>query len=178
MALNLVKPTIAELRQLIGATQSEARPRHQFSLYPEGFFEGSFVELTGAGKTEFIALFLQENPTLKVAWIEETITVNPYALRQKKVNLDNVIFIEGRKELTWCLTQVLGSGCFQIIITQNVKFTDKDLRRFQLLSEKSQSHFFLLSTTAVSSWVPHLQLKITKNKFDWNIQTLRKRGVL
>lgn len=178
MALNLVKPTIQELRALIGATQQESRPRNSFSLYPDGFFTGSFIELTGASKTEFVALFLKENPQLKIAWVEETITINPYALRQHKVDLDSVLFIEGGKDIAWCLTQVLGSGCFQAVVTQNPQFSEKDLRRFQLLSEKGQNHFFMLSDNTSPSWVPHLQLKVTKRNSDWNIQTLRKRGAL
>jgi hypothetical protein len=178
MALTLVKPTIAELRQLIGAVPAETRPRHSFSLYPSGFHTGSFVELTGTSRTEFITLFLRENAELNVAWVEESITINPYAMKQKGVVLDNILFIEAGKNVPWCLSQVLGSGCFQILVTENSRFTEKDLRRFQLLSEKSQSHFFLLSETPTTSWVPNLQLKVAHIDSHWDVQSLRKRGAL
>lgn len=177
MAVSLVKPSLAELRQLIGATQWTDRPRQSFSLYPEGFFTGSFIELTGPQRTEFTALFLKENPQMKVAWIEETISINPYALKQKGVDVDAILFIEGKKDITWSLSQVLSSGCFQIVVAENFRFAEKDLRRFQLLSEKTLNHFFLLSPQSSSSWVPHLQLQITKSDNQWDIQTLRKRGM-
>lgn len=178
MALNLVKPTIAELRLLIGASPADNRPRNSFSLYPAGFYTGSFIELTGPSKTEFVALFLKENPKIKTAWVEESITINPYALKQKLVDLNNILFVEGKRETAWCLNQVLSSGCFQTVVTQNCGFSEKDLRRFQLLSEKSHSHFFLLSDVTAASWIPHLQLKICKTVNTWDIQTLRKRGAL
>lgn len=179
MALQSVKPTIAELRELIGATKQDDRPRHSFSLYPDGFTMGCFVELTGPQRTEFTAQFLSEHPQLNVAWLEESITINPYALKQKGVSLDHILFIEGGNDLSWCLNQVLGSGCFQLVVTENARFHEKDLRRFQLLSEKNQNHFFLLSGNPTSSWVPHLQLKIAKNQTQqWSVQTLRKRGAV
>lgn len=46
MKLQIAKPSIAELRELIGATKPDDRPRHSFSLYPSGFATGSFIELT------------------------------------------------------------------------------------------------------------------------------------
>ena len=182
MGLQIVKPTIAQLRELIGATKADDRPRHSCSLYPAGFAAGSFIELTGSQRTEFTAQFLSENPELKVAWVEESITINPYALKQKGVCLDNILFVEGKKDLAWCLNQVLGSGCFQIVVTENSRFHEKDLRRFQLLSEKAQNHFFLLSANPTPSWVPHLQLKTSKVKYQgqdhWSVHALRKRGAL
>ena len=178
MALHLVKPSLAELRELMGASAMQARPRHYCSLYPDGFSVGSLVELTGTGKTEFTALFLKENPQLKTAWVEESITINPYALKQRGVNLDSLFFVEGGKETLWSLNQVLSSGCFQVIVCENTRFTEKDLRRFQLLSEKTQNHFFLLSKESSASWVPQIQLKVSKYDKQWDVHTLRKRGAL
>lgn len=178
MALQIVKPSIAELRELIGATKHDDRPRHSFSLYPAGFTTGSFIEITGSQRTEFTALFLREHPELKIAWVEDSITINPYALKQKGVCLDNILFVEGKKDTVWCLSQVLSSGCFQAVITENSRFNEKDLRRFQLLSEKAQNHFFLLSASPSASWVPHLQLKVSKTAGEWDVQALRKRGAL
>lgn len=177
MSVFLTKPSIAELRQMIGALSSTERPRQSFSLYPEGFFTHSLIELTGPQRTEFIALFLKENPQMKVAWIEETITINPYALKQKGVAVDAILFVEGKKEITWSLSQILNSGCFQVVVAENFHFSEKDLRRFQLLTEKTLPHLFLISETPSASWVPHLQLHVTKHSQEWEIKTLRKRGL-
>lgn len=178
MALPIAKPSLAELREMIGATSLPARSRTSFSLYPQGFSVGTLVEVTGLSRTEFIALFLKENSQLKIAWIEETITINPYALKQKGVQLDNFLFVEGKGEIAWCISQVLSSGCFHVVVIENARWSEKDLRRFQLLSEKSQNHFFLLSTHPSSSWVPHLQLRVARTSAGWNIQSLRRRGAL
>lgn len=176
MSLVLVKPSLQELRHLIGAVENQDRERSSFSLFPEGFARGSILELSGPGKTELTALFLREHPEFKVAWIEKELTINPYALLQKGVKTENILFIEAGKELSWCLTQALQSGCFQALIT-NTAFEEKDLRRYQLLAERSQAHFFLLSKEIHPSWVPNLQLKIQKKKQGLEIKTLRKRGM-
>ncbi|MBL7543311.1 MAG: hypothetical protein JNL11_05815 [Bdellovibrionaceae bacterium] len=177
MSVSLVKPSLAELRLLIGATSQTPRPRQPFSLYPAGFFLGSFVELSGSQRTEFAALFLKENPQLSVAWIEETISINPYALKQKGVCVESILFIEGKKDILWSLNQVLSSGCFQVVVAENSGFNEKDFRRFQLLSEKTLNHFFLLSPSPSTSWVPHLQLHVRKSDTQWDIETRRMRGL-
>ena len=180
MALTLVKPSLDELRQLIGSSESYEKAKSSFSLFSDGFPLGAVIEISGTGKTELVAQFLKEHPDFKIAWVEENISINPYALRQKGVKLNNLLFIEAKKELSWCLTQALNSNCFQAVITGDTKFSEKDLRRFQLLSEKCKSHFFLLSEKPHNSWVPHLQIEVSKSmakqKSDLNIHVLRKRG--
>jgi len=176
MSLVLVKPSLQELRQLIGAVEHLERERNSFSLFPEGFPKGCIIELSGPGKTELIALFLKEHPEFKVAWIEREMTINPYALFQRGLKTENVIFIEAGNELAWCLNQALQSGCFQALVTDSIS-DEKDLRRYQLLAERSQAHFFLLSEKLHQSWVPNLQLKIKKNKFGFDIETVKKRGM-
>ncbi len=172
----LFKPSIADLRQLIGAVDSFSTNTSSFSLYPSGIPKGAVTEIAGSGKTQFIARFLAEHPDYKAAWVEESITINPYALFQKHVNLNNILFIEAQKELPWVLSQALQSGCFKALIT-NVSFvSEKDLRRYQLLSEKSQAHFFLLSESLHKSWVPKLQLDISF-EHDLTINEQKTRGV-
>jgi len=116
---------------------------------------------------------------MRVAWVEPKITVNPYALFQKGVNLQNILFIEAQDSMNWCLAQTLEAGCFQAIIADGNLFTERELRRYQLLSERRNTHFFLLSQKAHASWVPHLQIEA--KKFGGNsgvhLQVLRRRGV-
>lgn len=183
MSLALVKPSLQELRQLIGAVEHVERERSSFALFQEGFPKGAIIEVSGSGKTELVALFLKEHPDFKVAWIEKEITINPYALFQKGLKTENVLFIEAKEQLEWCLNQALQSGCFQAIVTTteaatNSSFDEKDLRRYQLLSERSQAHFFLLSENLHQSWVPNLQLKVKKKKLGFNIETIKKRGMV
>jgi hypothetical protein len=177
MSLILVKPTIEELRELIGGVISDNKERSSFSLYPQGFVTGTIIELIGSGKTQSIALFLNEHPTYKVAWIEDKISINPYALFQMGIKLENILFIEAKKEIIWCLDQAMQSGCFKVLITQTKKISEKDLRRYQLGAEKNHSHFFLLSDSPHASWVPQLQLRINKNKSKITFEVVRKRGL-
>lgn len=177
MPVTLVKPTLAELRQLIGAVETVERARHTFSIYPDGLPQGTLIEVAGSGKTEFVACFLKEQKELKVAWIEENISINPYALRQKGVGLKNILFIEAGREMNWCLSQALQSGCFQVLVAESKSFREKDLRRYQLLTEKTAGHFFLLSQTLGQSWVPHLQFQIEKQGKELKVKLSRKRGL-
>jgi hypothetical protein len=154
----------------------QERERIKFSLYPAGFLTGSVVELAGVSKTEFLSLFLCEHADFKVAWLEDNITINPYALFQKGVRLENLLFVEAKKEMSWCLTQILQSGCFQAVVVSNQRFIEKDLRRYQLLSERGNLNFFILSEKFHQSWVPNLQLEIFKEENNLGIRTYKKRG--
>jgi hypothetical protein len=164
------------LRQLLDPSDVQGREKTPFSLYPGGFLVGSLVEIVGSGKTEFLTGFLKEHKDFQVAWIEENMSVNPYALFQKGVELKNVLFVETKKEFSWSLSQILQSGCFQAVVTSHKKFIDKDLRRFQLLSERGRCHLFLLSSELHKSWVPNLQLEVMKEEKSLNILTHKKRG--
>ena len=187
-SLALVKPTIAQLREMIGASENQLKERSSFSLYPEGFSQGSIVEVTGPGKTQWLATFLKEHPEDKVAWVEREISINPYALFQKQVVLKNILFIEAKEQMMWCLTQALESGCFKTFIVGDYPFNEKEMRRCQLLAERQQTHFFMLTENsdqvdqadrtgrANRSWVPGLKLQISKNKNELQVLTLKKRG--
>ena len=185
MSLQLVQPNLEALRRLIGDHGFEERERRAFSLYPPGFAVGSVIEACGEGKTEMIAHFLREHPDFKVAWLERELSVHPYALWQRGVNLMNVLFVEAGAEIFWALTQVLATGGFQAVIVSDEVFAEKDLRRLQLLAEKSQASFFILSEVFHSSWVPQLQLTVGRRAHtqaqthgaELDIRVSRKRGV-
>lgn len=176
MSLVLVKPSIAELRELIGAVKYQDKESSSFSLYPEGFRPGTLIEITGQGKTEFVSEFLKEKSEFKTVWIESEFTINPYAFFQKGVKLENVLFVEAKKEMTWCMAQCLQSDCFKILVTHGQNFQERELRRFQLLCEKAKTHLFILSQTPHKSWVPYLQLEVNKKSSSFEVKTLRKRG--
>lgn len=178
MNLVLTKPSLEELRQLIGSSQLLQREKSDFSLFQEGFPKGSIIELCGVGKTELVSLFLKEHPDFKTVWIEREFSANPYALFQKGVRMENVLFIEAGKQLAWCVNQALQSGCFQALVTNldgDRRTEEKDLRRYQLLAERSGAHFFLLSEELHQSWVPNLQLKIARNNAGFAIETAKRR---
>jgi len=161
---------------MIGASENQLRERSSFSLYHDGFVQGSVVEIVGRGKTQWLTRFLKEHPDYRVLWIESEISINPYALFQKEVDLKKILFIEAKNQVMWCLTQALESGCFKVFITGDYQFSEREMRRCQLLCERHQAHFFMLSEKSHSSWVPSLRLKILRIKDELKVLTIKKRG--
>ena len=176
------RPTLLELRQLIHAIEdTHCRERRSFSLFPEGFPVGTVAEITGVGKTEFIAQFLCEIPTGKVAWLEAQVSVNPYGLFQSQIALERILFIECAQDPLWSLQQILSSQIFSFVIVAGFAFAEKELRKFQLLLERASAHLFVLHDTQKSSnsWVPAYHLRVQRaDQGDLKIEVLRKRGVL
>jgi hypothetical protein len=155
--------TLQMLREKIGAIDGTlAKPCSKFSLLSEGLPLGSLVEVKGPGKTELTAQFLKEHPELRVAWVEPKLTLNPFALLQREIKLEQILFIEAPKEGRWALQQVLQSQCFQVIVVSGFEFDFRQLRRFQMLNERTQGHFFILTEEFHSSWVPQLQIEVQR----------------
>ena len=160
-----------ELKTLPGLvhplTQKEC---YSFSLLPRGVPRSGLVEISaphGLGKTEVVLQFLNENPNLKVAWIEKDFTVFPSAFSAYRVKLDRVLFIDLSAPSTqhspiWCATQVLKSQLFQLLILAHFTLQEVELRRLQLLSKQSGSLIFLLHTQPLTqkSWPLSLQIQI------------------
>jgi hypothetical protein len=120
------------------------------------------VEVFGFHKTEFLSQFLKENAGLKTAWIEKEISINPYALWQRGVDISSILFIECGKEAIWTVQQILNSQVYQATVLSELAFKEMDLRKFQLLVEKTESHLFLLSRRPHQSWIPALQIEVEK----------------
>ncbi len=167
-----VRVNIEELKKKIGAVDgSLPKQIRPFSLYPKGIPSSSVVEIFGSGKTEFLSQFLKEYPSLKTVWIEKEISINPYALWQRGVDIGSILFIECGAESVWATQQVLKSQIFQVITLSQLEFKEMELRKIQLLIEKTESHLFLLSTLPHQSWIPALQLDVNEG-----IKVLRQRG--
>ena len=170
--------TLVELKQMISAIDgSHPVERRSFSLFSEGFPKGRIVELTGMGKTTFLTEFIKEYPSLKVMWIEKDLTINPFALWQQGVDLRQITFIE-TKELIWATQQVLQSQLFEVIVFSHPDVDEKNLRRFQVMVEKTEGHLFLLADDSYNSWIPALQIEVHKTQQDTlQAQVTRKRGI-
>lgn len=168
------KARLTELRKLIGAIDgTQTKPSRPFSLLTHGVPLSSLIEITGIGKTEFVASFLKEHRGLKTAWIEKKISINPYALWQRGVDTNSILFLECGGEAIWATQQVIGSHVFQAIVLSEIEFSEKDLRKFQLLIEKTNAHLLLLSKEVHQSWVPALQIQVSEGL---NHKLLRKRA--
>ena len=127
--------------------------------------------------------FLSHNPLIQAAWIEERFSLLPTALQQRKVRLEQVIFVEAKENIEWTATTLLGSQLYGIlVITGNWPANErsqKTLRRFQLFAERSNSSVFLLSEAPSSAWSISLQLKAWRPSrlHPPEVKILRQRGL-
>jgi hypothetical protein len=155
--------TLQTLREKIGAIDgSLAKPCSKFSLMSEGLPQGALTEVKGLGKTELVVQFIKEHPEFRVAWVEKEWTLNPFAMLQRELKLEQILFIEAPKQGLWALQQVLHSQCFQMIVVGGFEFDVRELRRFQMLNERSQGHFFILTEEFHRCWVPQLQIEVQR----------------
>lgn len=173
----MAKHSLAELRQLIG-TIDGSRPKHRraFSKLPPGLPVGCLVEFSGQGKTELLSQFLKEHPELQTAWIEPTLSINPYALWQRGVDVSKILFIEGGKASVWAAHQVLQSQAFELLTLSGLRLDERELRRLQLLTEKCESHLILLSPEPLKSWALALQIEVQQTSAVSTFRILRNRG--
>jgi hypothetical protein len=163
-----------ELKEKLQSDESSQYLKRTFSLFPEGFPVGRLVEISGAGKTEFLVQCLREAASDKIIWIEKELTINPFGLWQRGLHLSNVTFVE-TLDFNWAIQQILQSQIFQVIVLSQLHLTEKQLRRFQLQVEKSSSLLFLLSEEVHQSWALSLHLHVSDRK-SLEVEVLRRRG--
>jgi hypothetical protein len=97
-----------------------------FSCVEGGLPQGGLIEISGAvggGKLEALLRFLGENPSLRVAWLEEGSTTYPCAFPQHGVELDRVLFVntegssqEESSQLLSSAHQILRSQIFEVLV--------------------------------------------------------------
>lgn len=151
---------IENLKHLLAdRTEKEVLP---FSLLPCGITRGAITEISGTGKTEFVLHFLKENPELKIAWIEKSFSAYPFAFLQKEIDLKRILFIDGQKDLDWCVYQALRSQAFQSVVVYCENLSLKSLRRIQLHSEKSLASTIWLTDEPKSAWPVSLRLHVER----------------
>lgn len=151
--------TLEELRARLGA-RKDRREILSFSACAEGLPRGALVEITGRGRTETVARLLAEHRDLSAAWIEESLSLFPPALAQRNVALDSIFFIEGGTQTAWAAGAALRSQLFPVVIYDAPYGEERELRRFQLLAEKSHSTMLLLGEDPVPAWPISLALKV------------------
>ncbi len=153
-------------------------PFSEFSpLGLKGFPCGGMSEISGppgGGKTELVLNFLRENPSLKVAWIEDKLSIFPRAFHEMGLDLNRVLFMESGSEVSrgiWATLQVVRSQLFQVVVLSSSisrkwisKTTEVNLRRLQVAAERAQVALILLSPrpTAERRWALKLQLKVKR----------------
>lgn len=133
-----------------------------FSLMETGVRRGALTEMIGPGKTECVLQFLREQPELKVAWIEDKLSVNPCGFPQRHVNLDRVLFVESKGEIFWSALTILKSQIFKVVVLTGPRFSEKQLRMLQLASEKSDSAVLMLSKQFHKGWPVSARVEVSR----------------
>jgi|GEM_PF-4144635 len=165
------KETLKRLRQVIGALDgSMPKEGHFFTLLGEYLPKGSLIEFYGIGKTSAWVSFLREHKQMRSVWLESELSIYPLALMQQGIDLEKIFFLEeknwNRKNFVWALHQILQSSVFDVVTIANMKFSEAELRRWQLLAEKNKQMVFLISQEPHSSWVPALQIEVKRDQKD------------
>ena len=157
-ALNLT-----ELRSLLSL-----QPQREFlplSFFQEaGIPKGAITEITGVGKTDFVAQILAENSDVRVAWIEKNMSIFPFAFWQRNLGLQRVLFVESGAQTEWTILQILKAQIFKLVVFYVDDFEITSLRRIQLASEKANVICLWLTDKPHSLWPVSLQLQIIKSK--------------
>lgn len=155
-------PLLEELRARLGVFDTHfQRESLPFSRLASGLPRGALVELTGAGKTSVAAQFLAENAGLRAAWVESRFSLLPSAFPQRSVQLEKIFFVEGGKQSAWAAATILRAQLFPVLVYHAPYGEERELRRFQLLAERSNTTMLLLGQKplASSAWPIRLSLE-------------------
>jgi hypothetical protein len=159
------RQSIQELRARIGSLERTEKEHHAWSMVAGGIPRGGLVEISGPGKTEAVARLLAEHSGSAAAWIEKDFSLLPSALIQRGVPLDKIFFVEAKAECPWAATLVLRSQIFPFVVYHAPFGEEKELRRFQLLAERSRSTMLLLTEEKPTlAWPIALSLEMEKGE--------------
>lgn len=145
------------------------------SSVASGLPRGALVHISGAhgcGKTELALKFLAENPTLRVAWIEDQFTLYPVSFEQLGAQLGRALFIHSGPDTFWTFSQVLNSQYFEVVVlsSQNLRVSDTELRRWQLMAEKTGCCCLLISEneslTSQGDWSVAMKLEAERTSLN------------
>jgi len=174
-----LKALRSEIGGLGGLYQKEVYPHPSLDV---PLPKGAVIELVGPARYEFIADFIRSRsePCL---WMQKELSFFPTALLQRGVRMDRSVFVEAGGQVDWVLRQVLQSQVFPLVVGEDFGLGERDLRKVQLLAERSGSSFFHLCSDYRPSWVPMLSLHVEQQiavtgDLQFSFQVLRRRGGL
>jgi len=171
--MNAVKAEkFAALRAQIHA-QYHQREAFLCSAVTQGVPRGAITAIAGVGKTELAVRLIAENPTFRVAWIEEHLSIFPLALLQRGVGLSRVLFIDAGPDLAWSALQVLKAQIFPVVVIYAADLDLNTLRRVQLAAETANSACIWLADEPKNLWPISLQLQSIRVDGELAITTLK-----
>ncbi len=143
------------------------------SMVGQGIPRGAITAITGVGKTELAARLIAEHPGLRVAWIEEKLSIFPFALLQRGIGLDRVLFVDAGPELAWSVLQVLKAQIFPVVVVYAECLDLNTLRRVQLAAETANAATIWLTNESQDLWPVSMQLQSCRTEGDLKVRALR-----
>ncbi len=142
----------------------------------DGIPKGAIVELQGPSRFEWFISFLKDNPSLNCFWAENSQSILPTALHQRGIDLTRITFAVFKEKEFSSLRKVIQSQVFPVVISTHYFNEIKMLQSFQLLTEKSNSSFFLAAEKPITqNWPVALQLEVSGVRDQFNINILKQR---
>ena len=145
------------------------------SAVAQGIPQGAITEITGIGKTELAVRLIAEHPTLRVAWVEEQMSIFPFGFLQRGIGLDRVLFVDAGPDLPWSVLQVLKAQIFPIVVVYADDLDLNTLRRVQLAAETANAAAIWLTGEPKDLWPVSLQLQAFRTEDEIKAVALRSR---
>ncbi len=155
-----LNPIFEDLRARLGTFDTRFSPL-PFSRLAAGLPRGALVEITGPGKTSAAVQLLAEHAGLRAAWVEGSFSLLPSAFPQRSANLEKIFFVEGGAHSAWAASTLLRSQLFPLLVFHAPYSCERELRRFQLLAERSKTTMLLLGQKPLAerAWPIRLSLE-------------------
>jgi hypothetical protein len=161
------RKSLETLRQDLRACFPDATAHEALSFKEGKIPRGAITEVSGtlgSGRTELVLQFLSEHPELRVAWIEEELSIYPCAFPQHGVGMERVLFVDAGPEALACAYQVLSSQIFEVVVLNARIQEEVALKRFQFAAEKAGVCLLLLSEQPrrEGAWPITLQIEVSR----------------
>jgi hypothetical protein len=168
---------IQHLKLVINAMDvTQPRESWQAPGLQDGIPKGAIIEMQGPNRYEWFIAFLKEHPSLNCFWAEKEQSVLPTALHQRGIDLSRVTFAVFKDKEFPSLRKVIQSQVYPFVLSNHFFNEIKMLQSFQLLTEKSNTSFFLAAEKPVTqNWPVALQLDISGSHENFKIEVLKQR---
>lgn len=133
------------------------------SFLSSGLPRGGITEISGWGKTELTVQFIAEHPQARVAWIEDCFSLFPSSFLQRQIDLERVLFVQAKDQLSWSVLQILKAQIFTIVVICGESLVLKEIRRMQLAAERAGAVVIWLTRQSKSFYPIRLRLQIVRS---------------
>lgn len=137
-----------------------------FSRIRGGLPRGCLVEISGKDAAAQAARFLEENPWLYAAWVENDIKDLSNEVVHRDLNFQRVLFINGKSDAGWAASTLMRSGHFPVLVYHAPYGEEKELRRFRKFCRDKNITMILLRDEPCFAWPIAVQFRANNNNFE------------